>query len=162
MVQALRMAMQRFRSFLDRDIKVKESLPPYLLIGVLWWLNGISDDNARATDARINQIQVAITTYDTQRDLREKAITDREACIGRVESRQNMIDNWHANFEAMRVFADTFNSQSLRDFAINSKTEFDSKENNQPLSVEEYCKDYQIPPVVEVPPILIEEGIVSE
>lgn len=133
-----------------------------MLIGLLWWISTESDANARAADRRTADIQIATTQYQSDVDFYNNAKADRDDCIRGVEVRQNAIDNWRAYFDSLRAFAVALNAPLLVEYATAQQKEFDSREHNQPLTVEKDCKDFPPPEVVPVPLILIEEGILPD
>lgn len=133
-----------------------------MLIAILFLLNNAASDRARAAEEKDTAIRLAQQQYESDIKVYDNAVADREACIGRVDARQNNIDNWHSQFDSFRAFADYLGSDALRQYADAAQLEFDSKPNNQPLTVELDCASYPIPNPVEIPPVLVEEGIVGE
>lgn len=142
-----------------RDIKVYQSAPPYILIGLLWWLSGVSDDRAREEQRIRDATQLALVEYETRQDAYTQALEEREECETQVTARQNNIDNWHGLYNSLRIAFPGEESQELID---QLQLDFDSRPNNQPLDVDTHCAAYPIPSPPIVPQILIERGLVND
>lgn len=147
-------AWRKVNEVLDRKVSVKQTLPPYLLIGLLWWISTEADANARESIERQNDIAVAQAQYSNNLDVANLQQQQRAACIGRVESRANNIGNWHTLYDYLRV------DLGAVEEADELQAEFDAKPENQPLSIEKDCAEFPMPAEVEIPQILIDEGIV--
>lgn len=156
MTNPFKSAFNILRDLLNREIKVKESLPPYLLIAALWWLSGQSDSRAREADVRQQEIQIAVAAYNSDQNNANAMKRDRSACIARVEAREVNLINWHEYFDSLKIL-----SPRLTDYADQARAAFDSREQNKPLTVSKDCREFPEPDPVVIPPILIEEGIVD-
>lgn len=147
---------ERARKWMGEPIKRGQSLPPYILIALLWWLSGQSDDFARREDAKNDAINAALIQYQSDRDEFQNQKEARNTCISAVEGRNNQITNWKDLFAFLSL-----QSPEAAEFSKELEQDFDSKPRNQPTTVEIACADIAEPEPVVIPPILVEEGIIS-
>lgn len=150
-------ALEKINELQARTITVGQSLPPYLLIGLLWWLSAEADDRARENDLRASMVITSLNQYNTKLDQFDTAMNVRQNCINAVNGRNNNIQNWHDLYEFIRI-----QSPNATEFADKAQADFDAKPNNQPQTVEANCADFPEPDPVQIPRILIEEGIITD
>lgn len=144
----------RTRNWLKEPTPRGQTLPPYLLIAVLWVLNGRSDDIARERDAQATAIFSASENYGRELKIFENANNIRLDCIDGVEDHNRYIRDFHAIFEFIRVQP----SPSAATFADSLQQDFDQRNPIQEIETE--CAPFPPPVPPEVPQILIDEGLV--
>lgn len=144
----------RLREWLKEPIQRGTSIPPYILIAVLWVLSGRSDDRARERDAFESDVRAALIQYQVADDSYDNAWALRNNCITRVDNRNNNITNWHDLYDFIRTQP---NGEVL---AGKLQEDFDNKPSNQELSIEKDCAQFPEPNPVVIPPILIEQGLI--
>lgn len=150
----LKQTYQKLKEFLNREIKVRESLPPYLLIGILWWATSNADDQSRARDLRRGEIELAIQQYENATEQYEDQVALRKDCIDDVNGRNNTINN----LAFIESFIRTIDEAAADEF----RRQYQAQPNNQPKSIELDCIAFPVPQRPTIPFILIEEGIISE
>lgn len=143
----MRQLWEKLNEFRKQRITVGQSLPPYILIGLLWWLSVQSDRIDREEEVRENAIQLAILEYDQARDDFIIKTRVREACEDRVELKNNNIQNWHDLFIFLSL------QPGAEEFTQRLRADFDSKPGNQPLDVETECAKYPIPTSATITPL---------
>lgn len=131
-------------------------MPPYLLIIFVWWLSAEAEDRARLEDSRSAEVLTAVNEYNIDQNHYEAELDLRRNCIREVHARNNNIQNWHDLYDFLSL-----QGPEEAEFAAKLQADFDAKPNNKPLSIEGHCAEFPEPTPVEIPPILIEEGLVN-
>jgi hypothetical protein len=153
MTNPVRPIWTRLKEFLNRDIKVRESLPPYLLIGVLWLLSVQAAEESRNRDERRGDIELAIQTYENATEQYEDQVALRKDCIDDVNTRNNTV----SNLAFIETYIRSLSPTAADKFAAAVK----AQPNNQPKSIEIDCVGFPVPKHPIIPQILIDEGIIE-
>ena len=154
MARVFRSAYDRTKNFMNRTTTMSQVLPPYLLIGLLWWIGVESDARERSEERVEAAINIAEIRYITDLQLAAQKADLRQDCIDDVSGRNNNIENWLNLFEFLR------NEPGAQEFAARLEFDFSNRSRNRKLDIESYCIDFPEPEPVEVPGILVQEGIV--
>lgn len=153
MAKAIRSFYEKVKKFLNGQISRKAAIVPYLLMGVLFYLLGLSNEQAREQDLKTAEILAAQVEYQNTVDTYYGKLAIRKDCIEDVNGRNNNIMNWHKLYDFISSL-----SEKGAMYAASLKADFDAR--NPAKSIEEDCKRYPEPEFPVIPPILIEEGII--
>src|SRR5688572_19319744 len=99
MARAIRSLFVRVGRWMNHPTPRKVVLVPYILIGTLWYLNGVSDDQARARDVKTAEILAAEVLYRTNVDNYQTKQSLRKDCVDDVNARNNTRENWHKLYD---------------------------------------------------------------
>lgn len=137
-----------------KEIRPLQILLPYLLLGVVVYLQGLTDDQERERDKKQDDVQLALVEWEASMENYQQALDLRDDCIDDVNGRNNMIANWKFFINYVRPI----NPDSANAF----EKQFDAQPNNQPKTIERDCKEFPVPEKPEPHAILIEEGVIRE
>lgn len=158
MARAIRSVYGKIRNFLNGQTTRGQVIPPYLLIGLLWWISIESDARERAEERVESEINIAEVQYIKDLQLRDTQMDLRKDCLDDANGRNNNITNWQNLFDFLR----SEQSPGLDEFAARLEFDFNNRPRNRILDPVEYCRDFPEPGPVEIPKVLIEHGIVPE
>lgn len=146
MPPSLKSLLRRLRDAGNAKQKVKWSLPPYLLLGIIWWASSSADTEQNDAAAIIVQKAIAAQEFENARQSYEQEVLARELCINAARTRTNSRETFFAIIDEVTV-----NNQE-----INTELHAIVDENQPALSISD-CDRTNPEPNLPIPPTILTE-----